>query len=319
MAKKEATEMDRRHFLSRVGTIAAATGAAISATSSLGETPTATPSPKPLPTIALGKYQVTRLVAGSNPINGSSYLGPNLDKQMSEYFTIDRAVEFLLSCEAAGINTHQFSASASDKAANYIPRLRDQGSRLQFFCIDSRRPELKKVIEQTRPLGIAHHGSSTDGAFSSGKPQQVHDYVKAVHDQGLLAGVSSHNPDNIRKIAEEGWEVDFFMTCFYFMSRRAAKGEKSAEQQTVDTRGPFYGGDPAVMTAVVRSVKQPCFGFKILAAGRMGSPRGDQSRVREAFRFAFQNIKPIDGVIVGMFPQYFDEVKLNVGHAREFA
>ena len=30
----------------------------------------------------------------------------------------------------------------------------------------------------------------------------MHDYVKAVHDQGVLAGVSAHNPDNIKRIAE---------------------------------------------------------------------------------------------------------------------
>ena len=50
------------------------------------------------------------------------------------------------------------------------------------------------------------------------------------------------------------------------------------------------------MTAVVRQVKQPCFGFKILAAGR--ACRNDR-RVREAFKFAFTNIKPTDAVIVG--------------------
>ena len=63
------------------------------------------------------------------------------------------------------------------------------------------------------------------------------------------------------------------------------------------------------MTAVVRQVKQPCLAFKILAAGRMGS---GQEKVRNAFRFAYENIKPIDGVIVGMFPQYFDEVNADV-------
>ena len=67
------------------------------------------------------------------------------------------------------------------------------------------------------------------------------------------------------------------------------------------------------MTAVVREIKQPCFGFKILAAGRMCA---SQQKVREAFAFAYRNIKPIDGVIVGMFPQYFDEVGANVRLAR---
>ena len=37
-----------------------------------------------------------------------------------------------------------------------------------------------------------------------------------------------------------------------------------------------------------------------------------------AFRFAFENIKPADGVIVGMFPWYFDEVTANSGYAREY-
>ena len=194
-----------------------------------------------MPTIAIGNYRVTRLVAGSNPINGNSYLGPNLDKHMFEYFTIDRTVEFLLSCEKAGINTHQFSASASDKASHYIPRLRDSGSRLQFFCIHSNLKEIKKIISQAQPFAMLHHGSATDQAFAGGKPQQVLDYVNAVHDQGLLAGVSTHNPENVRTIANEGWPVDFFMTCFYNMSRRPPRDEagKAAEPDTVNAKGPF--------------------------------------------------------------------------------
>ena len=38
--------------------------------------------------------------------------------------------------------------------------------------------------------------------------------------------------------------------------------------------------------------------------------------VRGAFRFAFENIKPTDGVIVGMFPKYFDEVGANTEYTR---
>jgi len=40
--------------------------------------------------------------------------------------------------------------------------------------------------------------------------------------------------------------------------------------------------------------------------------------VREAFKFAFTNIKPIDGVIVGMFPRYSDEVAFNVQATRDY-
>jgi hypothetical protein len=39
---------------------------------------------------------------------------------------------------------------------------------------------------------------------------------------------------------------------------------------------------------------------------------------RNAFRFAFENIKPTDGVIVGMYPEFFDEITANTGYTREF-
>jgi hypothetical protein len=79
---------------------------------------------------------------------------------------------------------------------------------------------------------------------------------------------------------------------------------------------PFFKNDPQVMTRVMREVEHPCLAFKILGGGRLCS---NQETVRSAFQFAFENIKPIDAVIVGMFPWYFDEVGANAGYARELA
>jgi len=67
------------------------------------------------------------------------------------------------------------------------------------------------------------------------------------------------------------------------------------------------------MTEVIRQVEQPCLAFKILAAGRRCA---NQQMVREAFQFAFSNIKPTDGVIVGMYPRFFDEVNANSEYTR---
>ena len=41
--------------------------------------------------------------------------------------------------------------------------------------------------------------------------------------------------------------------------------------------------------------------------------------VEGGFKFAFANIKPTDAVIVGMFPRYEDEVRLNAGYAQRYA
>lgn len=140
----------------------------------------------------------------------------------------------------------------------------------------------------------------------------VHDYIKAVKDTGVLAGVSAHNPDVIKQIADKGWEVDFFMTCFYYLTRK----QNSEESMPTLPTGSyvFYKNDPDVMTSVIRQVKQPCLAFKILGAGRLCS---SQETVKKAFQYAFSNIKPSDGVIVGMFPWTFDEITADSQYVRE--
>ncbi|MGD0923356.1 MAG: hypothetical protein ABSA70_16570, partial [Terriglobia bacterium] len=73
---------------------------------------------------------------------------------------------------------------------------------------------------------------------------------------------------------------------------------------------------PERMCQMVRQVKKTCLGFKILAAGR----KCDSSeQVREAFKFAFKNIKPTDATIVGMFPRFSDQITENARLVRELA
>ena len=292
----------RRQCLTQGAVAGAAAGRARTDGAAAAEPPAA-----PLPTIALGPHRITRLVAGWNPIGGYSYLGPHTDRHMKEYFTPERTVEFLLDCERQGITAHQFSVA--EKTAEVLRTVRERGSKMQFIGLDSGRAGGRALVESTQPIALVHHGGAPDRLFAEGKGQEVHDYVKEVHDRGVLAGVSAHNPDCIQRIADEGWEVDLFMTCFYFLTRKIAGPPK-----TLHLGYPFYAADPATMTAVVRQVKQPCLGFKILAAGRMGT---SQQTVREAFRYAFEHIKPIDGLIVGMYPRFFDEISANARYTAE--
>jgi hypothetical protein len=270
-----------------------------------------------LPTIRLGEHEVTRLVAGSNPIGGYSYLGPIMDRQMREYFTPERIVEFLSDCERAGINTHQFSDPG--KMTGVIRTLRERGSAMKFICLHaggSQNASPEQVVRNTQPIAIVHHGGATDRLFRDGKSSEVHDFVKRVRDAGVLAGVSAHNPDCIRRVADEGWDVDFFMTCFYFLTRTREDLDKMPAVATLQIDYPFFASDPATMTEVVRQVDKPCLGFKILAAGRRCH---DARTVREAFQFAFEHIKPTDGVIVGMYPRYQDQIRENAQHVRQFS
>jgi hypothetical protein len=67
---------------------------------------------------------------------------------------------------------------------------------------------------------------------------------------------------------------------------------------------------------MIRQTRKPCLGFKILAAGRRVKT---SAQVEEAFRFAYQNIKPSDCVIVGMCPRFKDEVREDTELARRYA
>lgn len=265
-----------------------------------------------LPTIRLGNHEVTRLVVGANPIGGYSYLGSSMDQEMREYFTPERVVTFLAQCEHAGVNTHQFHDSALMTDA--IRALREQGSQMKFICLHSGEG-IEQVVRDTQPIAIVHHGGVTDSLFRQGKSDQVRDFVKRVRDAGVLAGVSAHNPDCVKRIADEGWQVDFFMTCFHNLTRSQEEQARIPAADALPKGHGFYASDPVAMTDVVRQVTQPCLGFKILAAGRKcDTPQA----VQAAFQFAFERLKPIDGVIVGMYPRHRDQITENAALARQF-
>ena len=305
---------DRRDFLCRLSAAAAAT-AAFGQSATWADQQKTDGAPPPLPSIALGPHKISRMVAGWNPVGGHGHSTLNLSRAMLEYFTPDNTVKFLASCEQHGITAWQFDHC--EKSVDAIRKRREQGTQMKFICLHAERPSgasIKKVFEDTAPMAMVHHGGVTDSLFRAGKHQQVHDFVKKVHDEGMLAGVSSHSPDNIKRVADEGWENDLFMTCFYYVTRPAEQQQKQLGKVVLGE--PFFESDPIEMTSVIRQVKQPCLAFKILAAGRHC---GSQPSINRAFKFAFQNIKPIDGVIVGMFPRYADEVAEDVASARLFA
>jgi len=312
----------RRGFLKAVSGVAASgwvlAQAAGAAEAPPSESPPVDPPPLPkkalLPTIQLGEHRITRLVAGWNPIGGHSHTTLNMARVMREYFTVEQTVAFLRKCESERINAWQFDHT--EKGIEAIRLLREQGTDMKFICLHAARSfdaPIDKVVKDTAPIAIVHHGGVTDAMFRAGKPEEVRDFVKRVKDAGLLAGVSAHNPDNIKLIADQDWENDLFMCCFYYVTRPREEQQETLGKVTVGE--PFFESDPTDMTAVMRQVQKPCLGFKILAAGRSG---WSKYSVEKAFRFAFENIKPGDGVIVGIFPKYADEVAQDAELTRKY-
>jgi hypothetical protein len=281
-----------------------------------------------LPTVPLGPHRITRLIAGGNPLYGYSHFNPILDKLMLEYFTDERVVRFLLECEKAGINT--FQTNFKERSRHQHSLIREAGCKMNWICLadpwdvnpkantaDEIQAAILKCVDiaaPAKPIGIAHHGGGTDNLFRAGRLALIQSFINKVHDMGLPAGISTHNPKVVETVEEKGWANDFYMTCFYCVTRQPEDFEK--EIGVVPVGETYLSTDPARMCKVMRQVRKTCLGFKILAAGRKcNSPE----EVRGAFDFAFKNIKPGDATIVGMYPRFSDQISENVRIVREIA
>ena len=279
-----------------------------------------------LPTVKLAGHKVTRLIAGGNPLFGYSHMCGLLDQFMREYFTDQQVVRFMLACEKAGINTWQSNYPAP--LERQLPLIREAGCKVQWVALadpwdidrNAVTPETiwataQKCVTRAakhKPIAIALRGVETDQLHREGKLEVCRDFVNYVHDAGLPAGISAHDPAAIEALESKGWPIDFYMACFYRVTRGAEEFQK--EIGTLPVGETYLAADPERMCRVIRQVTKPCLGFKILAAGRRcDSPQS----VRKAFEYAFQNIKPTDAVIVGMIPKFSDHISANVQHVRE--
>jgi len=222
-----------------------------------------------------------------------------MDKDMLHYFTADNTKKLLKQCESNGVNTWQ---SRGDK---HIRRLlleyRDEGGNIQWIAqtaseFGSFAGNIRSIAAM-KPIGIYHHGSRTDKYWNNGEIDKIQDDLKAIRDSGVRVGVASHIPEVLEYIEEKNWDVDFYMACVYNIKRNN------------DGQDAFLAEDRDAMCKFIQSTPKQCIAFKILAASRNAKT---PEELRKAFEFAFQHIKPIDIVDVGMFPKYSDQVKENV-------
>jgi len=298
----------RRDFLQAAGAIAATTIAgAVRA-----ESPAAS---NLLPTVQLGPHSVTRLIIGGNPVYGHSHFNKLFSQHMTAWHTPDRVVELLKRCEQAGVNTWQ--NSFAERTLQDIDRVREAGVKFNWLLLGKpdwdQHPERIAEAAKRKPIGIAPHGALAERLHRQNKLNVLTDLLKRIRDAGVLVGLSGHNPAVIELAEEKGWDVDYYMTCLYYLTR-----PRDEFQQLLGKDLPlgeiYLPTDPPRMFKVIQSVKKPCLVYKVLAAGRRVNSPGE---VRQCFEAAFKNIKPTDAIIVGMYQQFGDQVGDNTAMVRE--
>ncbi len=298
----------RRDFMRTAGSVAAAAAGLPQRASSAEQ--------QKLPQVHWGKHSIPRLVCGSNPFGGLSHLSGFINREMRQYFTPEQVLKTCRRCTEVGINTFE------PLRGNIVKQFADEGIKIQGFLRGQGDPaRIKTLAETPGVIGIHHYGVATDNWFKQGQLDTVRDYTKRLRDTGLLVGVASHIPECIAEVDSQGWDVDYYMTCVYQWGRTKEEFEKLAgnrrdllpiETYSVIAREGysevFLSGDPPKMFKVIRQAKKPCLVYKILAAGRRCET---PETVEAAFREAFENMKPTDTVIVGMYDRYSDQAAQN--------
>ncbi len=268
-----------------------------------------------LPTVSLGPHRVTRLIIGGNPIYGYSHFNRLLSKHQTDWHTPERVVELLKRCEEAGINTWQ--NSYAERTLQDLERFRAAGGKLHWLCLGKpdwdRQPEKIAHVARYRPIGIAPHGALAERLHRQNKLDVLTDLLKRIRDQGVLVGLSAHNPALVELSEKKGWDVDYYMCCLYYLTRPRGELQKILGKD-VPLGEVYLPSDPPRMFKVVQAARKPCLVLKVLAAGRrVGSP----AEIRACFATALAHIKPTDAVIVGMYQQLGDQVGENAALVRE--
>jgi hypothetical protein len=134
----------------------------------------------------------------------------------------------------------------------------------------------------------------------------VRDFLKAVRDSGVRVGLSTHDPTFLDQAESENWDVDFYMTALYYLTRPAEQWQKELGARPI---GEIYlPEDPAKMFRAIRQTKKSCLCYKVLAAGRLSDT---PKQIDTAFETTFRSVKPNDAIIIGMYPRYSDQVRDN--------
>jgi hypothetical protein len=268
------THITRRRFLSETAWI----GAAAAAMRVAGGAQAANAPPDKLPSIRLGKLEVSRLILGTNQFWGNAHRPGAIGKQMKAYYTDERIVQVLDAVGEAGVTA--VVAGPFPRWLELYPKYLKRGGKCRIWIAQPNwSPEkMKDAITTCAQAGAKAafiQGVRGDEQFAAGGFEVLRGWLEHIHSFQMPAGIASHRSDTHLEYERRKLPTDFYFQCFF-----------RPEQYLPEHR--------AAAVAAVRKIDKPCVGYKILAAGRLPA--------KQAFAFAFQHLRAKDGVCVGIYP-----------------
>lgn len=250
---------------------------------------TAQPPIKGLQRGKFGKYEVSRLIIGGDPVSGIAHAGELVYQAdfMKQYFNTPKILETLQVAEENGINT--LLMRADDRIiSHYNMFKKERGGKLQWIATSA--PEQGSPIENAKrardngAIAVYLHGGVADSLVKTGKVDQIGEIVEGFKKVGIMAGVGAHMLDTARACVSARIDPDFYMVTI--------------------NRVNYYCSEAAEVGIFMRSIKKPWIAFKVLGAGRV--------KPLEGFRMAFEHGG--DFLAVGMFDW---QIRENVSHVQD--
>ncbi|MGI6561601.1 MAG: hypothetical protein ACOX3Q_03440 [Clostridia bacterium] len=275
-----------------------------------------------IPTVDFYGHKITRLMIGSNPFTGHSYIeSKHSGEEMMDYYTAENCVRTLFEAESLGINT--FMTSADPFIFRVIRQYKNEGGKMNIMFQSYPAMDLAvnlRMMLKCEPVAIYHQGTNTDYLFEQGQIDTIRQNIKTIKSSGVITGLGTHVPETLLQAEEEDWGADFYSACLY-NARRQNRGEQSGFI-TGKTKAHlvFYPEDRFIMFDAIKKVSKPVIAFKTFAGGQIflgKAPEEIPAIAEQYLKETYENIKPIDMVMIGVFQKYKNELKENVEIAKK--
>ncbi len=251
------------------------------------------PAPaRKMPTGRIGKLEISRLIVGGNLTSGNAhsrdllYLSPLVRR----YFTDDKIQETWALCEESGINTTILRLD--DQTVRLINAYRKRGGRMQWIMqikppaasVAAFKEDLEKALDNG-VVGAYVQGSMADALVQDGRIGLVGEFLQAIKDKGVPAGIGAHCLEMPAASEKAGFKPDFYMKTLHRSDYWSfnPRGEAWEPFHPISRRSAdnVWCTNPEETIEFMKKVAGPWIAFKVLAAGAI--------HPRDGFRFAFES------------------------------
>ncbi len=270
-----------------------------------------------LPKGKIGKFEVSRLIIGSNPINGFAhsrdlaYVG----SLFRAYHTEKKVFETLMTAEQAGINSIGSGFNSLALIAKYK---KETGSKILVIAqvgLNRNTTDIFEQFNQAIDIGvdlIQLHGEWCDRLVVANRFDDISKILDYIRKQGFVAGMGAHMVDSQVVCAEKGIIPDFYMVTMHHSNYWSAHPmEKRVAYESIGTKNSDHNQwhdncfctFPDRTVKFVNETKVPVIGFKTMAAGAIPP--------KDGIRWAFEN--GADFVNAGMLDyQLIDDINITL-------